>query len=290
MFITITGELGSGKSTAAKLLSEAHGFEMYSTGSIQREIAKEKGISTLELNRQMTNDIHNVYDKMIDEKTVELSRANLGKDIVFDSRMAWHFVEQSFKVYVTVDAFVAANRVMAAGRGQEEQYGSLQEAAKALMKRKQLEDVRFAELYHVQTTDLRNYDLIVDSTSIAPDALAEFILEKAKDRTGNWEVYLSPQRLFPTVLMQEEEGTADCPVEVLEENGFYFILRGHSVVCEKIRQKEPLVLVRVRKPDENGYVESCQKSVGEIIEASDEYYAGWEKRNGMKFLGYPKRW
>lgn len=289
MFITITGELGSGKSTVAKLLSEKHGFEVYSTGSIQREIAKEKGISTLELNQQMANDIHNIYDKMIDEKTVALSRANLGKDIVFDSRMAWHFVEKSFKVYVTVDAFVAANRVILAERGEEEQYHSLKEAAKSLMKRKQLEDTRFAEMYLVQTTDFNNYDLIVDSTSIAPDELAEFILEKAKDNNGKQEVYLSPQRLFPTKKIKNEVQDEDAlAVEIIEQGGFYYIVQGHRAVCSKIQKGEKLIPVTVLEKDGSGSVKKYDRSVNDILKASNLCCSDWEERNAMKFLGYPE--
>ena len=35
MHITITGNLGSGKSTISKIIQEKYGFEIYSTGTIQ---------------------------------------------------------------------------------------------------------------------------------------------------------------------------------------------------------------------------------------------------------------
>ena len=53
MHITITGKLGSGKSTVCKLIAEKHGYEIFSTGAIQREVAKELGITPLELNIRM---------------------------------------------------------------------------------------------------------------------------------------------------------------------------------------------------------------------------------------------
>ena len=52
MHITITGRLGSGKSTVAKLIVENHGYTYYSTGNIMRELAAEAGISILEYNRR----------------------------------------------------------------------------------------------------------------------------------------------------------------------------------------------------------------------------------------------
>lgn len=296
MFITITGELGSGKTTIGKILNQEYGFEFYSTGSIQREIAKEKGITTLELNQQMSNDVNNRYDKMIDDKTIEISRKNLGKDIVFDSRMAWHFVEESFKVYVTVDSYMAANRVIKADRGAEEHYQSIDEAAKSLLKRKRLEDSRFAEIYSVNTTDFANYDLIIDSTSGLPDELAKFILEKAKNPNAEQEIYLSPQRLFPTKpiqainpdqVMEWRDKAEDKPIDIMEYNGFYFIVNGHHRVCSAIRRGDKLVPVKMLHADEEGYAEKYNKKVEEISKTPKDYFYDWEESNAMKFLGYP---
>ena len=45
MHITITGRLGSGKSTVAKLLVEKHGYTYYSTGNIMRELAQKAKFS-----------------------------------------------------------------------------------------------------------------------------------------------------------------------------------------------------------------------------------------------------
>lgn len=289
MFITITGELGSGKTTVAKILNQKYGFEFYSTGSIQREIAKEKGITTLELNQQMSNDVNNIYDKMIDDKTIQISRENSGKDIVFDSRMAWHFVESSFKVYVTVDSYVAANRVIQADRGAEEKYQTLEEAARSLQKRKRLEDSRFGEIYSVRTTDFTNYDLIVDSTSVSPDELAEFVLEKSKSLRARREIYLSPQRLFPTKMVQElqAEEADGAPVEIVEFNGFYFIINGHHSVCSKIQKGEKLIPVKILNVDGNGSVEGDNRKAEEIVGVSKKCYSDWETFNAMKFSGYP---
>lgn len=296
MFITITGELGSGKTTVAKLLNQEYGFDIYSTGSIQREIAKEKGITTLELNQLMSNDINNIYDKMIDEKTIELSQNNVGKDIVFDSRMAWHFVEKSFKVYVTVDSYVAANRVIMADRGKEEQYDSLEEAAGSLLKRKRLEDSRFAEIYSVNTTDFSNYNLIIDSTSISPDLLAEFVFEKAKSENEKQEIYLSPQRLFPTRTIQDinrnyvmnlKDNADNTPIEIIEFDNYYFIVDGHHRVCSKIQTGEKIVPVTILKTNDKGYVEKYNKRAEEIVRMSKESYYDWENFNEIKFFGYP---
>lgn len=56
MKISITGDLGSGKSTVAKQLAKDLGFDYISTGTIFREIAKEYGIDVLKLNKLALTD------------------------------------------------------------------------------------------------------------------------------------------------------------------------------------------------------------------------------------------
>lgn len=294
MYITITGELGSGKSTVAKLLNQKYGYELYSTGSIQREIAKEKGITTLELNQQMTNDIHNIYDKMIDNKTVELSEKNIGKNIVFDSRMAWHFVKESFKVYVTVDIYVAAKRVLTDDRGKEEHYDSAEEAAKSLLKRKQLEDARFAEMYSVDTTAFSNYDLVIDSTDLRPEELAEFIMDKLNGESKTAQIFLAPERLFPTWAVRDidsetviQSGESEETINVAKYNGCYYIISGHRSVCLALRNKERLIAVRMLPVNEDGFVEKDGLRIDVSEKKPETYYSAWEEYNDMKFSGYP---
>lgn len=297
MYITITGELGSGKSTVAKILSQEYGFMIYSTGTIQREIAREKGITTLELNQLMSKDINNIYDKIIDEKTIELSRNNIGKDIVFDSRMAWHFVEKSFKVYVIVDIYVAAKRVMMADRGKEEQYVSLEEAARSLKKRKQLEDSRFSDMYSANTTNFANYDLVIDSTALTPNELAQFIIKSAKSASDERRIFLSPQRLFPTQIIRDINpdyvmelkcAGDDTLIDVVLYDGFYFIIDGHHRACAKIQKGEKLISVNVLDVDDRGYIEKYNKKLEEIIRVPVTYYYDWEEYNKINFLAYPR--
>ena len=96
MHISLAGSLGSGKSTLAKIFCPKYGFEHYYTGAIMRALAEERGMSALEFNQMCENDPSAEY--MIDNKNTEVSRARKDDNILFDSRMAWHFAESSFKV------------------------------------------------------------------------------------------------------------------------------------------------------------------------------------------------
>ena len=175
MHISITGKLGSGKSTICNLIKDTYGFEIFSTGAIQREVARERGITTLELNELMKVD-HSL-DDIIDATTTRLSVERAGDKLIFDSRMAWHFAKNTFKIFVTVDPMVAAQRVICAGRGSEECYTCVEEARDNLIKRSLVEQERFKTLYGVDYYDYNNYNLVVDSSYRSPDEVLAIIWE-----------------------------------------------------------------------------------------------------------------
>ncbi|MDF2538075.1 MAG: hypothetical protein K0S76_1096 [Herbinix sp.] len=204
MHITITGNLGSGKSTICKILNEKHQFEIYSTGKVQRELASQMNMTTLELNQMMCSDPK--YDHMIDDATAKISRENKDKNIIFDSRLAWHFVEHSFKVFVSVSLEVAAERVMNDARGAVEKYTSLEEAKKLLAERAATEKVRYKDIYNLNYMDFSNYDLVIDATFSPPDKIAEVILAEArKYEKTNSHPALTKMLVSPKRLIREEE-------------------------------------------------------------------------------------
>ena len=163
-------------------------------------------LTTLEMNKLMCSDPK--YDTMIDDTTARISRENKGKKIIFDSRLAWNFVEQSFKVFLQVSLDVAANRVINDNRGKEETYKSLDEAKALLKERAQTEDRRYKDMYNVEYFNYSNYNLVIDSTYSTPEVIAAIIMEEAKnfyDGLASFEgdfkdfhyqkVLISPKRL-----------------------------------------------------------------------------------------------
>ena len=174
MHITITGMLGSGKSTICRILRDRYGFEIFSTGAIQREVAREKGVTTLELNEMMKID--HTLDDVLDETPPRISRERRGDKLIFDSRMAWHFATDTFKIFLTIDPMVAAVRVMADPRA-EEPYETVEEARDMLIKRSRVERARFQELYGVDYYDKNNFNLVVDTSSRSPEEVVSLIME-----------------------------------------------------------------------------------------------------------------
>ena len=170
--ISLAGDLGSGKSTVGKLLAEKFDAQMYSTGTIQRELAAKMNMTTLELNKY--SETHPEVDDMIDDGLRALNEKDVS--VVIDSRMAWHFVPSSFSVYMSADPAVAAARIMNAGR-ESEPFKSLDEAVRSIAERRQSEQARYMHLYGVDIKDLKNYDFVIDTSDISPETVAGRIAE-----------------------------------------------------------------------------------------------------------------
>ncbi|SHO53008.1 cytidylate kinase family protein [Anaerocolumna xylanovorans] len=213
MHITITGNLGSGKSTICKILEDKYGFEIYSTGKVQRELARQMNITTLEMNQLMCSD--HKYDNMIDDTTARISRENPDKNIIFDSRLAWHFVEKSFKVFLSVGLDIAAERVMKDNRGKEEQYSSIEEAKEKLFQRAQTENMRYKDIYNLEYFNFSNYNLVIESAYSSPELIASIIMKEAKDyyaliadnhgqMVDRTRILLSPKSLYKEEVTKEE--------------------------------------------------------------------------------------
>ncbi len=171
--ITITGDLGSGKSAVSRILCERTGFEYVSTGRIQRQLAQEMGLDTLEMNRRADTDPS--IDQRIDGIFVDLGKDPKG--YVVDSRMAWFFLPGSFKVFLQADVTVAAGRIISDPTRKSEEYETIEEAVQKILARKQSENDRFLSKYGADCADMNNFDLVVSTTQRSPEAVAEIILK-----------------------------------------------------------------------------------------------------------------
>lgn len=171
--ITITGDLGSGKSAVSKILCEKTGFEYVSTGRIQRQLAQELGLDTLEMNRRADTDP--TIDQRIDGIFVDLGKD--AKGYIVDSRMAWFFLPESFKVYLQADVAVAAERILNDPTRKSEEYETKEEAIRKILARKESENNRFLAKYGADCGDLHNFDLVLNTTHRSPQQVADLILK-----------------------------------------------------------------------------------------------------------------
>jgi len=172
MIITISGIAGSGKSTVAKLLAKKLNYNHYSIGDFMREIAKERNISLLELSKQAEED--KTIDKELDKKQIELGKTE--DNFVIDSRLGFHFIKDSKKIFLDVNLNEAAKRILKEKR-QHEQYKDIQESIEKIKKRIKSEDKRYRGYYNLHYHDRKNYDLVIDTTELKPEEIVDEILK-----------------------------------------------------------------------------------------------------------------
>ncbi len=192
--ISLAGDLGSGKSTVSDILVRLLDAEYYSTGAIVRDIALRRGLTVVELNKYM--ETHPEIDHEIDDGLKALS--GVEKRLIIDSRMAWHFTTDTFKVYLSTDAETSALRIMNANR-RGEHSATLEDTLKDTRERRESEKKRYLEQYGVNIKDLDNYSLIVDTTSATPEEIANCIkvgFERWLSDRSYKQLFISPTRIY----------------------------------------------------------------------------------------------
>ncbi len=250
MNITITGNLGSGKSSVAKILKE-RGYEYSSTGNIFRQLAMEKGLSVEEFNKQVNEAAsrgdHSV-DKMIDDTTTKIGQER--DNVVFDSRLAWHFAPKSFKVFIITDVEEASRRVFHDSlRANSESYASQDACRKALINRQKLETVRYKEIYDIDYYDMSNYNLVIESTDASPDEIAQEILDKmAEYQNGSFDrmMELNPSSVIAVATKDSNL------IEVSENGGIFTLSAGKNKLDEAMTRGEKFVSVRISGSEPGG--------------------------------------
>lgn len=275
MNITITGNLGSGKSSIGKVLKE-QGYEIVSTGNIFRQLAMEKGLSVEEFNKQVNEAAtkgDRSVDKLIDDTTAKIGRE---KDhIMFDSRLAWNFVPDSFKIFVITDIDEASRRVFHDSvRANSESYETQEACKKALIHRQEMETVRYQEIYKIDYYDMSNYNLVIESTNASPAEIAEEILKRLDEFEKKKFVKcmeLNPSSIYPTADAEDGED-----IVVNEVNGTWFLKSGKNALTDAIKQGARFVPVKVDasfKP--------------ELMSQSD--YEMFERDNHISYKKYPDK-
>jgi len=183
--ITICGGLGSGKSSTADNVAKELGFQRFSSGDFFRQVGLELGLSINEINKRAETDPR--IDEMTDEKLRQLRNAD---KIVVDSRTAYHWIPESFKVYLDLPLEIAKNRVLNSIkenklRQQSEQSSSEEEVFNKMKERFESEQKRYWDLYKINNTDKSQYDLVIDTNKNNLNEVVQIILSEYKNWLNN---------------------------------------------------------------------------------------------------------
>lgn len=302
MKITVTGDLGSGKSTIAREISRRLSARYVYTGLMHRNIATQYSVDSLSLNKIAFTD--KGIDDRIDSYLKSLNGA--ADDFVIDSRMAWHFVTDTTKIYLRVSPRIAAQRIMDDKiRSNEPKYADLESALASIAERKHMENTRFSKKYNVSCDNMENYDLVVDTSIGTVDETCDLILnllEKEKGAAAYPRIWASPKSLFPTEKITSL-GTEDAehvrnsiaalgfdpafPLQCVRYDDRTFIWNGHKRCSAALAAGLTYIPI----------LEISEKEIGvqkgdleEMIRASINLslYYDWEAAHGFRFTDYPE--
>lgn len=174
--ITISGMPGSGKSSTADRVAELLGYRRFSSGDFMRAIASKHNVSIDEINKLAESD--QSYDHEVDEMVRQTGEKS---DVVIDSRLAFHWIPGSFKVFLKVDPHAAAKRtfihIREVGRAQQDA-DSVEDVYHKLVARIDSENRRYLDLYGITYTDESQFDLVIDTGLFPLEDVARQIVEK----------------------------------------------------------------------------------------------------------------
>jgi CMP/dCMP kinase len=186
MIISISGAEGAGKSTIAKLLAAKLGWPRYYIGGLRREKAKERGLTLEEYNKLGETDP--LTDIEVDEYQKKLGKTQ--DDFIIEGRTSWHFIPQSYKIFLDVTFAEGAKRIFKAlrednSRNEGKNLKTYEDVLASLKSRRGSDKIRYAKYFGIDVFDLKNYDFILDTTNLNIDQVFAKVLKKITEKQKN---------------------------------------------------------------------------------------------------------
>lgn len=181
--ITIAGANGAGKSSTSKKVAECLGFKHFSSGDFMRRIAKENNMTLQELG--LIAEKEDWVDKKIDDY---VKQAGSEEKVVIDSRLAFYFIPNSFKVYLDLDPKIAAERMLqdmkdnpARHLENKGEIESVEKMAERSAERLACERKRYFDLYGIKNhTDRNNFDIVIDTKKNNLERVVDIVIAEYK--------------------------------------------------------------------------------------------------------------
>jgi cytidylate kinase len=171
--ITLFGLAGTGKSSTAKGVADILKYDFKSSGNMFREMASELGMTLNEFERLCIENPE--YDKKLDARVGEYGSTH--DNFIFESRLAWHFIPDSFKIILVCEETDRLQRVA------DREHKTFEQVKDETLERESLIYKRYQEYYGIENiNDLTNYDFIVDTKKNTLQEVIKIILDELANR------------------------------------------------------------------------------------------------------------
>lgn len=176
MKITISGYPGAGKTTVGQLLADRLGYKFYSVGDLRGKMAMDRGMTIDELNKLgekefWTDDLADQWQKKIGQTE---------DNFVIEGRLSFYFIPDSVKIFLTIDATEAAQRVFKNQRPDEKPASSVAEMKKLIADRLEADRKRYQEYYGLDPSAKENFDVVLDTTNLTVEQIVQELLKRIK--------------------------------------------------------------------------------------------------------------
>jgi cytidylate kinase len=294
--VVINGDLGSGKSTVSVELAGRLNLRRISVGDMYREMAQRRGMTALQLN--LHAELDDAIDSAVDQLQSEIAQS--GEQLIVDSRLAWFFFHEAFKVHLITEPTEAARRVLARPHSEVENYSSLEEAKDHLRSRSESERMRFLTRYGADKYRLRNYDLVCDSTRARPDEIVALVQAAFEGRLGADILrekppllLLDPMRVYPTREVDaadssyaaELSGTGPDSLEPLtigHSGPDYYVIDGHRRLSAAVQNGFHLVPASLLAEGEEAVTNRLSANDYFRVHVTNDVIEAWERAHKIE--------
>jgi len=174
MRITISGMIGSGKTTVCRMLGDMLGYRTVISGHVFREMAKELGMSLEEFGDLAETDPK--YDRLIDERLLDVAKNE--DNVILEGRLAGQMLRRnSIPAFcIFLDAPLEVRVVRVSGREGVDMRAAMDE----MRSREASEVLRYRKFYDIDVTDRSIYDMVIDTGSLTPEQVVESIVSRIR--------------------------------------------------------------------------------------------------------------
>lgn len=167
LVIAVSGQVGSGKTTHAKKIAEHFNLRYVSNGALFRQLAKEKGVSLLELHKMAEENSE--IDRLIDNRAIEEAKKG---NVVVEGHLACWLLRDIADICI----FFKAPLRERVKRIAERDNLSEEEAIRVLKERESSNAKRAKKYYNIDLNDWSIMDLIIDTSKLSVRAVDDVII------------------------------------------------------------------------------------------------------------------